>query len=86
MKSPFIENSKHAEMTSAVTGHFFGSVDPNTRGMPKGGTADWNGQPMGFPQGSGVNYVPRSQAGHTTTGSPLNGNADGLPGSNKALW
>jgi hypothetical protein len=91
--SHFIEKSKHAAMTAAVTAHF-GTDNSHTapgaasgKGMPKGGTSDWNGTPMPFEVGGGVGYVPDSQAGHNMTSTrPFQGTADGLPGNSKKLW
>ena len=39
-----------------------------------------------LPSETGVNYTPRSQAGHTMTAKPFQGAADGLPGNAKMLW
>jgi len=90
--SKFIEGSKHGPMTAAVTTHFFGSGDSTTPGkasgksFERGGDSAWNASGQDFHQGSGVNYIPRSEAGHTVTTAPFQGSADGLPGSAKMLW
>ena len=53
-KSPFIEGSKHPEMTAAVSGHFFGSGNSEItgkasgKGFPSYGDDAWNPQPLQF--------------------------------------
>lgn len=70
MASQFIEGSKHADFTSAVESHFSGGNvgrQPGTDPMlnkPPGGSSAYNGTPMPFESGSGVNYNPTP--GHTT--------------------
>ena len=79
-------------MTASVTTHFFGGGDSETsgkasgKGFASGGDSQWNQEGADFNSGSGVGYVPRSQAGHTVTAKPFSGNADGMPGANKMLW
>ena len=81
--SKFIESSKHQQMTSAVTDHFFGNGNSEIPGkaggksFARGGSPDWNSAPMPFNAGTGVNYTPKSQAGHTT-GAPPFSVADGI--------
>jgi hypothetical protein len=90
--SEYIERSKHAEMTAAVEAHFNSNGSRATPGADagrtfgKGGTPDWNGTPMDMGQSSGLNYMPKSEAGHSIKTAPFQGNADGLPGSDKKLW
>lgn len=86
--SEFINRSKHAAMTAIVEQHFnTGGSNSAALGLPKGGSGAWNGQPVtDFNSGSGVNYVPPGNAGHTTTQAPFSGQADGLPGNSKVLW
>ena len=84
MSSPFIERSKHPEMTALVTKHFGGGNQNEKSGgdaalsMTAGGSADWNSTPQPFPQEGGVNYTPPSQAGHSLKGDPFS-TADGVP-------
>lgn len=122
MSSPFIEGSKHQQMTSAVTAHFDGpqkfrtkAGDASGKGFSSGGTDAWNGTradegtiqqgqtnrtPSGntagnsqfnattpqMQEGTGVGYVPNSQAGHTVKDDPFSGMADGMPGDKRQLW
>jgi hypothetical protein len=79
MGSPFIEKSKHAEMTAAVENHF-GTSSARTmpgsasgKGFNRGGDQQYNSVPLqGWESsdGGGVNYTPDSQAGHTVGGLP----------------
>jgi hypothetical protein len=74
--SEFIEKSKHAEMTAAVTSHFgtakhrAGPQEASGKGFPLYGSAKWNTPEIGsqdFYNGeSGTNYTPRNKAGHHT--------------------
>lgn len=66
MGSPYIEKSKHGDFTSAVEGHILRGEDPKRllKAAP-GGTKAWNSSEAPFPDERGVNYTPRSQAGHT---------------------
>jgi hypothetical protein len=108
--SKFIENSKHGQMTSAVTNHFFGSGNSEIsgkasgKGFPMGGDSGWNaqggsGEMVGagvmnkpgfgqgtslfnapgqrYPAGTGVDYQPASNAGHTNKEDPFS-MADGV--------
>jgi len=83
--SEFIEHSKHAAGTAAVTAHFNGENQgrkPGTDPMlsqPPGGSPDWNPKPMPFPTQSGVGYTPPENAGHTVKAKPFSV-ADGFPG------
>lgn len=70
--SPFIEGSKHPELTAMVEDHFMTSKGPNTCQMNpcdvQGANAS-NALPSlandyEFNVESGVNYVPRDRAGH----------------------
>lgn len=70
--SPFIEGSKHPELTAMVEGHFMGSAGPSTGQMNPGDVKGANAtnalpqqaDPYAFNVESGVNYVPRERAGH----------------------
>lgn len=70
--SPFIEGSKHPELTAMVESHFMTATGPNTGQMNPGDVKGTNGQnalppqadPYAFNVESGVNYVPRDRAGH----------------------
>ena len=80
-KSPFIEASKHGQMTSAVTDHFFGSGVSTTpgsasgKGFESGMTSDWNTSPM--PQERGlVNSAP---TGAPSGSSIFNDNIEKTP-------
>lgn len=121
MSSPFIEKSKHQEMTRAVESHFGASGHRATpgeasgKGYEPGGTNAWNGTvadtgviqagqvnraPSGanvgasqfnattpqMEEGTGVGYVPNSQAGHRVKDDPFEGWADGMPGDSRQLW
>jgi hypothetical protein len=69
--SEYINRSKHPAMTAAVEAHFGSSAKRATpgeasgKGMPMGGTGDWNGTPMPFPDEGGFNYTPPGKAGHS---------------------
>lgn len=74
--SEFIERSKHAQMTSAVEDHF-NTASPRTmpgaasgKGFNFGGDAQYNSVDMPFEAGTGLGYIPPSQAGHTVGGLP----------------
>lgn len=74
--SEFIERSKHAEMTSAVEGHF-GTAKKRTmpgeasgKGFNRGGDAQYNSVEMPFPSEGGFNHRPSGDAGHTVGGLP----------------
>jgi hypothetical protein len=62
-KSPFIDASKHKEMTSTVEGHFFGADSGGApggdsgKGMQRGMTSDWDTSPMPIYSGL-VNSAP----------------------------
>jgi hypothetical protein len=71
------------------------------KGNPPGGTNAWDTGTVNsagdaifnddistnkLPAETGVNYTPRSQAGHRLTEKPFQGAADGLPGNKRMLW
>lgn len=65
--SPFIEGSKHADLTKAVEDHFFKEANPqHLTKYPAGGdpSQPYQDKPQPFNPDSGVNYVPRERAGH----------------------
>ena len=70
--SKFIEASKHPELTAMVESHFMSATGPNTGQMNPGDVKGTNSQnalpPLAddypFNTETGVNYVPRSRAGH----------------------
>ena len=67
MSSPFIEGSKHRDLTKAVEDHFFKDANPqHLTKYPAGGdpSAPYKNEPCPFNTDSGVNYVPRDRAGH----------------------
>jgi hypothetical protein len=64
--SPFIEGSKHQEMSSQVEAHILGGAKPEIRTAKLYGDTQYNPEPApSVPDGSGFNYVPDSAAGHT---------------------
>lgn len=78
MTSPFIEHSKHAQMTSAVESHFGTASSRTMPGVASGnqftpgGTSDWNSQ-QGVSNESGqVNTAP--------TGAPSGASIFNAPG------
>lgn len=65
--SPFIEASKHQEISAQVEAHILGGTKPDTRTNTLYGDTQNNPVPVpGIPDGSGFNYVPESAAGHKT--------------------
>lgn len=46
--SPYIQRSKHLPMTAMVESHILGnaSVSETGKGMPSGGSPEWNDPPM----------------------------------------
>lgn len=80
MSSPYIEGSKHTEMTAAVEAHFDGpqkfrtkAGDASGKGFNKGGDAQYNNVPMDWSASDasgGLNYMTPGHAGHTTGGLP----------------
>jgi len=72
MGSPYIEASKHPGLTKMVEDHFMTAQGPNTGQMNpsdvKGANASNALPPQAndfpFNTDGGVNYTPRSQAGH----------------------
>lgn len=63
--SPFIEGSKHQEISSQVEAHILGGVKPDTRTNTLYGDTQHNPEAApSVPDGSGFNYVPASGAGH----------------------
>lgn len=75
--SSFIENSKHAAMTSAVEDHILGSGSKRSmpgaasgKGFNQGGDSQYNSVPLPMGSDTGVNYTPPGQAGHTVAGLP----------------
>lgn len=87
MTSPFIEHSKHAQMTSAVESHF-GTAKSRTmpgeasgNSFSSGGDQAWNaGKPDPLPDHGGFNYSPKADIGHTVKDDPFSV-ADGFPGN-----
>ena len=75
-KSPYIEASKHPELTRMVEAHFSSGVGPNTGQMNPSDVKGTNGQNALPPRASdfpfnsdaGVNYAPRGDAGHKVGG------------------
>lgn len=68
MISPYIEGSKHADFTAAAEGHIMRDEDPKRLlNAAPGGSPAWNSKPIDWENSApGVNYIPDSQAGHTT--------------------
>ena len=76
-KSPFLEKSKHQGMSSMVEDHIMGGQHPDATGMSPAQVKGYNGTnslppptedyPFNSPD-TGVNYVPRSRAGHKVGG------------------
>jgi hypothetical protein len=92
--SKFIDGSKDPELSPVAEAHIMHGVKPNDAAHiwgQRGGTPAWDGQELdgAFTQGDsnkGVNYAPKSDAGHTIKAGPFQGSADGMPGSAKRLW
>jgi hypothetical protein len=67
MSSPFIEGSKHGELTKQVEDHFFSGSDPKrVNKTPNSGTSAMPARDKDFPFNveTGVNYTPPERAGH----------------------
>lgn len=77
-QTPFLEGSKHQALSAMVEGHFMGeNRSTDATGMSSENAKGANAtnslpvapkpNPFNTPD-SGVNYVPRERAGHTTAG------------------
>jgi hypothetical protein len=64
--SPYIEASKHPELTRMVEGHFFNGADPHrlVNAPPGGDPSMGSGMDMPMMPDTGVNQMPHSHAGH----------------------
>jgi hypothetical protein len=74
--SPFIENSKHRELTKMVEDHFISATGPNTAQMNPSDVKGKNGSnalptlanDYPFNAETGVNQMPNKNAGHKVGG------------------
>jgi hypothetical protein len=60
--------------------------DVNSEDQSPAGPSMFNASNPPRPRETGVNYSPKSHVGNRVTDDPFQGNADGMPGSQRKLW